>query len=220
MKLLSVGNDAKTVKGEKLGYLTGILYLVPDKKLCPACTAGCRKACLVSAGRGAFSNVYKARMRKTFVYKHRFDVFKKQLEDDIIELKKKADKKGFKACVRINGTSDIDVEEVFGDILDAHKDVQFYDYTKVWSRTATKENYFICYSRSDKTSLEEVKYMIKAEKKNVAVVFNKVPEVWEGMTVVDGDKSDLRFLDGTGVIVGLKAKGKARYDKSGFVVKV
>lgn len=220
MRLLSVGNDAKTVKGEKLGYLTGILYLIPDKKLCPACTAGCRKSCLVSAGRGAFSNVYKARMRKTFVYKHRFDIFKQQLEEDIKDLIKKAEKKNMRPCIRINGTSDIYVEEVFGDLLDKYKAVQFYDYTKVWSRVATKENYFLCYSRSDKTTLEEVKYMVKAEQKNVAVVFNKVPEVWEGMKVIDGDKSDLRFLDGTGVIVGLKAKGKARFDKSGFVVKV
>ena len=28
--LLSVGNDAKTVKGEALGFLTGILYLLPS----------------------------------------------------------------------------------------------------------------------------------------------------------------------------------------------
>ena len=29
MKLLSIGSDAKTVKGEKRGYLTGICYLAP-----------------------------------------------------------------------------------------------------------------------------------------------------------------------------------------------
>ena len=36
--------------------------------------------------------------------------------------------------------------------------------------------------------------------------------------VVDGDKSDLRFLDGENVIVGLIAKGQAKKDQSGFVI--
>jgi hypothetical protein len=37
--------------------------------------------------------------------------------------------------------------------------------------------------------------------------------------VIDGDLSDLRFLDPSGgVIVGLKAKGKAKKDLSGFVL--
>jgi hypothetical protein len=38
-----------------------------------------------------------------------------------------------------------------------------------------------------------------------------------GMSVVDGDADDLRFLDGRGVVVGLKAKGPAKKDTSGFV---
>jgi hypothetical protein len=35
---------------------------------------------------------------------------------------------------------------------------------------------------------------------------------------VDGDKDDLRFLDPQGVIVGLKAKGDAKHDDTGFVI--
>lgn len=38
---------------------------------------------------------------------------------------------------------------------------------------------------------------------------------WE---VIDGDASDLRFLDPVGTVVGLKAKGPAKRDRSGFVV--
>ena len=53
--LLTVSADSKTVKGEKLGFLTGILYLSPynisGANLCPnAINAGCDKACLYSAG--------------------------------------------------------------------------------------------------------------------------------------------------------------------------
>jgi hypothetical protein len=40
-----------------------------------------------------------------------------------------------------------------------------------------------------------------------------------GLQVVNGDESDLRFLDPKRVIVGLKAKGRARKSDSNFVVK-
>lgn len=219
MKLLSVSSDAKTVKGEKKGYLTGILYLIPNKILCPCCSAGCRKACLVSAGHGQMHSVVKARARKTQMYLHKFNMFKKFLIEDIKELIKKAEKKSLTPCVRINGTSDIDIEEVFGDVLDMFDTLQFYDYTKVWSKEVTHRNYHLTYSRSEKTPIEDIEDAVYSGK-NVAVVFDKVPEVWHGMTVVVGDDSDLRFLDPQGVIVGLTAKGKAKKDESGFVVRL
>ena len=55
---------------------------------------------------------------------------------------------------------------------------------------------------------------------NVAVVFRnaELPKTWLGIKVINGDKHDLRFKDTKGCIVGLKAKGKAKKDKSGFVV--
>lgn len=219
MRLLSVSADAKTVKGEKKGYLTGILYLIPNKVLCPACSAGCIKACLVSAGHGQMNCVYKARMRKTQMYLHKFEQFKSYLIADIYELIDKAEKSHKIPCVRINGTSDIDIEEVFGDVLERFSDVQFYDYTKVWTRSAKHKNYHLTYSRSEKTSDKDIKKALKAGK-NVAVVFDSVPEEWLGQTVVVGDETDLRFLDPKGVIVGLTAKGKAKKDSSGFVVRL
>lgn len=219
MKLLSVSSDAKTVKGEKKGYLTGILYLIPNKSLCPGCSPGCRKACLVSAGHGQMKSVYKARARKTQMYLHKFNQFKKYIIGDIKELVKKAEKKSMKPCVRINGTSDIDIEGVFGDVLAMFSEVQFYDYTKVWSRVSHFSNYHLTYSRSEKTSFEDVESFVK-DGKNVAVVFDKAPRKWKGLTVAVGDESDLRFLDPKGVVVGLTAKGKAKKDTSGFVVRV
>ena len=54
---------------------------------------------------------------------------------------------------------------------------------------------------------------------NVAVVFKKeLPDTYFGKKVINGDDTDLRFLDEKNVIVGLKAKGKAKKDTSGFVV--
>jgi hypothetical protein len=46
------------------------------------------------------------------------------------------------------------------------------------------------------------------------------PGFTEKIDVVDGDLTDCRFIDPLGVIVGLRAKGKARRDESGFVVQV
>jgi hypothetical protein len=73
-----------------------------------------------------------------------------------------------------------------------------------------------------------------ARGRNVAVVFSTkrgepLPQSWQGFTVVDGDLSDLRFLDVPpasppgilpfGIIIGLRAKGRAKTRTSGFVVQ-
>lgn len=218
MRLLSVNQDAKTIKGVKKGYLTGILYLLPNKKLCPCCSPGCRKACLVSAGKGQMTSVSKARMRKTKMFLKNRDAFMRYLLADIQELVDRADLERLKPCVRINGTSDIPIEEELGVVLDTFPDVQFYDYTKDWNRVATMPNYHLTYSRSEKTRFGDIVEMLH-NNNNVAVVFEEVPDEWFGMEVIKGDETDLRFLDKKGCIVGLKAKGKAKKDTTGFVIR-
>jgi len=81
------------------------------------------------------------------------------------------------------------------------------------------KNYSLTFSRSEETELEEIKELV-SKAHNVAVVFrDKLPKTWEGMQVVDGDDTDLRFLDPKGVIVGLVEKGLAKKDETGFVVE-
>jgi hypothetical protein len=46
------------------------------------------------------------------------------------------------------------------------------------------------------------------------------PQHLFGLPVISGMEHDLRFLDPKGVIVGLEAKGEAKYDTTGFVVSV
>ena len=54
---------------------------------------------------------------------------------------------------------------------------------------------------------------------NVSAVFRKeVPKKYNGFKVIDADETDLRFTDPHNVICGLKAKGQARTDYSGFVL--
>lgn len=230
MKLLTIGTNAKTVKSDKASnYLTAILYLAPADtvtgvNLCPmAVTAGCRDACLYTAGRGAFSNVQNARIKKTEFYRDNQDGFMRTLIADVAEAQRKAAKLGKMLAARLNGTSDIAWENirVDGDTLfDIFPDVQFYDYTKLPGRKVPS-NYHLTVSYSEAGMMYAAKVLKSA--KNWAVVFsdkNRIPAEFHGRQVIDGDETDLRFLDAAGVVVGLYAKGQAKKDCTGFVVQV
>jgi hypothetical protein len=115
-KLLAIDTNAKTVKGQKIGFMTGILYLAPEKlsgyQVCPMASAGCKAACLNTAGRGSFSNVQKSRIAKTKWYFEDRETFMAQLVKDVSALVRKAERDGFTPLVRLNGTSDIPWERV------------------------------------------------------------------------------------------------------------
>lgn len=229
MKLLSVGIDAKTKKGQKFGYMTGVMYLAPSNEskvinTCPHASAGCRAACLFTAGRGAFSPVRQARINKTILFKRDKAAFMAFLKKDIDALIKKAHRNNMVPVVRLNGTSDLPWENIrFEDgknIMESFPDIQFYDYTKNFERMVAfvsgkmPENYHLTFSRSESNQAEVLAIMAKGG--NIAAVFNPLPAM-EGK-FIDGDESDLRFLDKKNSVVVLKAKGKAKKDKSGFVV--
>ena len=235
-KLLGVGTNAKTIKGDGSEYLTAILYMTPWKVMvdgkafnsCPmAEQAKCIDACLYTAGRGAFNNVQAARMRKTeWFYRDRVG-FMDQLFEDIAKFQAYCEKRGIQPCVRLNGTTDIRWETVKLDgqnIFELFPNVQYYDYTKISNRK-TKDifNYHLTWSYSG----ANIDYASKLQDAldngmNAAVVFRKeykLPE-WRGINVTDGDKDDLRFLDPCNSIVALYAKGKAKRDTTGFVVDI
>jgi hypothetical protein len=228
--LLSISADSKTIKGEKIGYLTGILYLAPAQttkyNTCSmAHKAQCAVACLYSAGRGSFNNVQQSRIDKTLYFFEDREAFMAQLFKNIVALIKKAESKGLKPLVRLNGTSDIKWENVpfesYNNIFEAFPNVQFYDYTKDANRKDLPTNYDLTFSYSGVQSFAP--YVFKAQSKGMrmAVVFRKessIPTLFKGIQVVSGDNSDVRHLDDQGVIVGLYAKGAAKRDNTGFVV--
>lgn len=223
MGLLAFGNDSKTVKGEKEGVLTGILYLIPDDKLCPmAANAGCREGCLVTAGRGRMSNVKAGRMRKTELFYVDPVAFVDILAKEVALAVKRADKKGMTLAIRLNGTSDIPWENYKGsnglNLMDTFPEVQWYDYTKLPTRKVPS-NYHLTVSYSGANA----KYAAKVQntQHNIAVVFRdkeSIPLVFMGRHVINGDTTDLRFTDPSGVVVALYAKGQAKKDNTGFVV--
>jgi hypothetical protein len=125
-----------------------------------------------------------------------------------------------KPVVRLNGTTDILWEKHLD--MTKYPEIQFYDYTK-WGygqRLTVKgiPNYHLTFSKSENTDWHTITMLIKSGI-NVAVVFDKIPKEHLGLPVFNGDNNDLRFLDPAGHIIGLSAKGKAKKDTSGFVVR-
>ena len=237
-KLLGIDTNAKTIKGEKYGIKTAILYLMPAMgsgvQLCAnAKIAGCEKPCLFTAGRGAMSNVMLSRLRKTLYFNQYREQFMAQLSREITLEKAKAKRRGYKLVVRLNGTSDIRWENIklplinAPTIFDLHTDVQFYDYTKLANRKNVPANYDLTFSYSGVEAYQPFVAKAVANGERIAVVFRNRAivnamlannETFLGLPVVDGDDTDIRHLDPRGAIVALYAKGKARRDQSGFVV--
>ena len=239
MKLLSTGNP-KIIKGFKQGYNTYILHLAPADlsgfNTCPKATAGCKAACLNTAGRGGMfkkgestNMIQEARIRKTAFFFEERAGFMEWLVADIKLAIKQSAKKGLIPVFRLNGTSDLSWEKyevirdgkLYRNIFTAFPDVQFYDYTKVLGRKISDiKNYHLTFSAADGNDVDVMKAI--QQDYNVATVFGikktlPMPESYNGLPVFNGDESDLRFLDPKGVVVGLYAKGKAKKDTSGFV---
>jgi len=228
--LLSKGmTNAKTAKNN---LDTFILYLAPHKQnakgvnVCPAASVGCVAACLYSAGRGKFSNVQKSRINKTNFYISNKSLFIKKLATEILREYTKAKKKNIKIAFRLNGTSDLDfvylLQKYAGLDISTLKDHStFYDYTKLIGKTQkylNHPNYFVTFSRAENN--ESTALSVLNMGGSVAVVFsNSLPNFWRGFKVIDGDKSDLEMLYYKNVVLGLKAKGDAKKDDSGFVIE-
>lgn len=239
-KLLSINADAKTIKGNKKGYITAIQYLSPymdsGVNLCAnAKNAECYIACLKSAGRMGMA--FDARLNRTKLYLTNPAEYFNQLTKEIGAFIKKAQRKGLTPLIRLNGTSDIRFENIgfysegvyYRNIMERFEDVQFYDYTKIPNREKSingiqsfPENYDLTFSYSGAKGFEKFNDRALKEGKRVAVVFDKlenIPVVFEGRRVISGDDTDVRHLDPKNTIVALYAKGKARKDQTGFVVK-
>lgn len=230
MKLLNIDQNAKTKKGQKKGYITAILYLAPANlsgyEVCPKRTPGCTAACLNTAGQGIFNTVQDSRNKKTKLFFEDNASFMLQLEKELVSFIKKAEKIKMIPVIRLNGTSDILWENKsfisadgnrYRNMMERFPEQTFYDYTKILNRKNLPKNYSLTFSLSE-TNYPEATKAIQGGM-NVAIVFDKLPfpKEWNGYPVVDGDEDDLRFLDLKGVVVALKAKGKARKDTTSFV---
>ena len=228
-KLLSTANP-KIQKGTKMGYLSFILHLAPSdlsgKNTCPKATPGCIAACLNTAGRGGMFKrgettnvIQKARIRKTEYFFADREAFMDDLVSDIMRAVNYARKKGLTPVFRLNGTSDLSWEKYptrYGadNIFAQFPTIQFYDYTKVLGRKVSHiENYHLTFSKADGNDADVAEALHQGM--SVVAVYDEIPA-----DVPSADETDLRFLDPRGIMLGLKAKGRAKKDYSGFVIRI
>lgn len=236
-KLLGTQN-AKTIKNDRMTY---ILYMSPadandhDVNICPFASEGCITACLNTSGMGRFDNVQASRRAKTNLMLEDRKAFYQMLAKEIMSKTAKSDGLAF----RLNGTSDVD--HIKGLMVYANLDIrslnaQFYDYTPNPHRMEKYKdypNYTLTFSRKEDN--HELSMEMLANGHIVAVVFSSeiLPAQYEGYRVLDGDTRDDLMIDlrkwmrmgagpdgRKGIILGLRAKGRAKRDESGFVVKI
>lgn len=215
-------------------------------EVCPQRSEGCTAICLHYAGNPAYmGNKAKSRAIKTQAYFNERAAFMALVIFEIAALEAKAHKAGMVPAVRPNATSDIPWERVpvtidgvrYASMMEAFPNVQFYDYTKVTKRMLASlergerwpTNYHLTFSRTEANEDDCVKVTMRGG--TVAAVFTSakakacIAEGWapvaEGLLLpcVDGDAHDYRPDDPKGTVIVLKAKGKAKADTTGFVIR-
>jgi len=248
--VVTIGADAKTSKGAKLNVRTAICYMAPHTlsgyQMCPmAEVAQCHKDCLNLAGRGQMQSVQLSRLRRTLVFKQNPEFFYDMLFRQLEAHCKACVRDGVIPAYRPNGTSDVRWElsgrwwEMMEYLISKYG-LRVYDYTKIPNRWVP-EWYDLTFSYSGSPFFTpHVEYAVNTgfnvevgvkgrALRRMAVVFRTREMVQKllddngtfyGLPVVDGDDTDVRFLDPNGVVVALYAKGQAKHDKTGFVVDI
>ena len=230
-------SNPKVAKNGKLGVLTAPMHLAPASvsgySVCPMATKGCKAACLHTAGNPAYMKAkHKARVARTRHFFTERASFMARLVAEIAKHEKAAARVNMACGVRLNATSDIRWESVpcerdgkrFANIMLAFPDIQFYDYTKLTNRKGVPANYHLTFSLAENN--DKAARLASDAGLNVAVAFHvtrnhPLPASYvidgKALPVLDGDLHDYRPSDASGHIVGLRAKGRAIKEKSGFV---
>jgi hypothetical protein len=220
-----VNISQKIVKSQKVdNIMTYCLYLSPAKtsgyQVCPFSTPECRKGCLATSGRAkvellsGINAIKDCRINKTKLFFEHQDFFMQWLIAEISTYQRKAFKKNMGFAVRLNGTSDIDWQNIYyngKNIFEHFSSVKFYDYTKQYSKFENiAKNYYLTLSYTGRNVEQCINHLNNGG--NVAMVFNikgKLPKTWKGFAVIDGDITDARFKDTKGRIAGLRWKSIA-----------
>lgn len=231
--------NLKVAKNIAKGVLTAPLHLAPHRlsgfNVCPMATAGCIKSCLHTAGNPAYlAGKNAARIKRTrFFFDHRTE-FMAQLVKDIERLNRTAMRDGLLAGVRLNATSDVCWEHVpcvrdgitYRSLMLAFPATNFYDYTKYSNRRNLPANYHLTFSVAENNHVQALAAYDAGF--NLAAVLAVKPSqdmpqfiklLDRELPVIDGDEHDYRPIDPRGVVVGLRAKGQAKNDVSGFVIR-
>lgn len=216
------------------GYTQRIVHLMPAREsikyarrfgikcdhwhnLCHGSSRGCRAVCLTDSGRLGLSVSQRAAFVRSYLWQSHRSLFLERLDAEITAFKRKCVDQ---PVIRLYGTHDGDILSDAPDVVSAHPDVIFNDYTKLPIATGwVADNVYRCKSATERTLPYEFADFA-SRGLNHAVPFNiprgaPLPRVYHSIPVVDGDIDDLRFLDPAGVIVGLRFKVASTKAKRG-----
>ena len=235
-------NQSKLDKAQKYGYLSAGIHFAPHtmsgRNVCPMASKGCIAACLTFSGHGGIglddnnlNDCQRARIARTRLFFEDKQAFWELFHREMQSFIRKAKKRGLKPTFRPNLTSDIVWETKkewnLKTMFEAYPEVQFMDYTALfsrfgdWHKRKVPSNYHLTFSLKEDN--EDLAREVLARGHNVAGVLRvkkgePFPATYWGAPVIDGDKHDLRFLDKKGCFVALRPKGvKGLRDASGFV---
>lgn len=239
--------SAKLAKGLAHAVAAAVHYLAPADSagvgnLCPWSTPGCRAGCLNTSGRAGIllpgrrtNAILRARRRRARAFMLARPLYLARMLAEATRHVANARAAGLEPALRPNGTSDLPVERILPALFNLGAPV--YDYTKSRARMLAflagrlPANYHLTFSAAEvdaDSSLVDLLGMGAG----VAMVFDAAAHAavlaagtWQGFPVVDGDESDARYLDRirhgipdrVGYVVALRAKGRAKRDRSGFV---
>lgn len=191
------------------------------RNICPHSTPGCRACCLVDSGRLGLAPAKRAMLARTALYNKSPEVFWQLVDIEIARNKKRVQRSDKRLVVRLDGTSQINIEEQAPELIEKHQDVIFQDYLKGPYKTGwTTPNRYVVSSGTERDSALTIR-----NRGNVVFPVNiargkPLPTEFLGRQVVDGDKHDLRFLDDQqSVAVLVRVKGR-QTDNHGFIRSV
>lgn len=227
------GTSAKVEKGASArGVLAAVVYLSgahAHKALCKWATSGCIATCLGhTAGRLLFDSARRPQAWKTALFLGDPATYKALVRLDMAALAGRARKEGAVPALRLDGASDTGLSVEMAEDA-ARLGVRLWEYTKSIERAAASLGGPVDVTLSypgEGTDWAPYAAHVQAGGR-VAVVVDcargaDLPAAWEGLPAVDGDRTDLRFTDPTGVVVLLRVKGtnkaKRTARRSGFSV--
>lgn len=220
-----LSTSLKTQKCLSVAVLARALYFTPGV-FCSHSTQGCLAACLGhSSGRMQMPTHAVARDRRTACYLQEPQLFLQMLGVELALLEQEARRQQLQPAARLNGSSDLAWEDLHPDIFQRFPNIRFFDYTKIparmdrfLQRSNWPANYHLTFS-AQATNHRQSRRFLEQGGTVAAVFWPHVPQTLWAHPVINGDSHDARFLDAAGVVVGLKAKGSAKADQSGFVIR-
>ena len=238
MKILTKSEaNPKLHKSTTQEWMATGIHLAPADmsgyNVCSHASPVCKRFCLGRGGNGRYKRIRDARIAKTKLFYEDNAMFMRMLRSELHSFVAKCISLGTRPACRLNLTSDIVWEIKHPELFDEFRCVQFYDYTKIVARVSPNwklpSNYHLTFSHSE-VNYKSCRKIMATTPTNIAVVFNEdnVPNEWGygfvKRPVINGDDSDLRFLDPPHSVVALTPKGflkkKRRKGLTSFSVSV